>query len=135
MKGNIRVRSQHSFALWNFQIVVSQFVCYSLFQLSKLFFGIGFLHVTWNMRKPGLSLDSPILCHCKLALVLRVLLNIMYLIVETIHQECEGDKAEWRTMRQTFRAELGRNPGELFLRPCLGPDVGTLEEFCPCLWS
>ena len=32
----------------------------------------------------------------------------MYLIVETVHQECEGDKAEWRTMRQTFRAELGR---------------------------
>ncbi|XP_023605063.1 striatin-interacting protein 1-like isoform X3 [Myotis lucifugus] len=31
----------------------------------------------------------------------------MYLIVETVHQECEGDKAEWRTMRQTFRAELG----------------------------
>jgi hypothetical protein len=43
--------------------------------------------------------------------VLRVLLNIMYLIVETVHQECEGDKAEWRTMRQTFRAELGRTLG------------------------
>lgn len=35
----------------------------------------------------------------------------MYLIVETVHQECEGDKAEWRTMRQTFRAELGRTGG------------------------
>lgn len=31
----------------------------------------------------------------------------MYLIVETVHQECEGDTAEWKAMRQTFRAELG----------------------------
>ncbi|XP_029818329.1 striatin-interacting protein 1 [Manacus vitellinus] len=37
----------------------------------------------------------------------RVLLNIMYLIVETVRQEAEGDKPEWRSMRQTFRAELG----------------------------
>uniref|UniRef100_A0A8C3L770 Striatin interacting protein 1 n=1 Tax=Chrysolophus pictus TaxID=9089 RepID=A0A8C3L770_CHRPC len=37
----------------------------------------------------------------------RVLLNIMYLIVETVRQEAEGDKAEWKSMRQTFRAELG----------------------------
>ena len=39
----------------------------------------------------------------------------MYLIVETVHQECEGDKAEWRTMRQTFRAELGRTLGVVIL--------------------
>nr|KAF6360112.1 hypothetical protein mMyoMyo1_011070 [Myotis myotis] len=38
---------------------------------------------------------------------LRVLFNIMHLIVETAHQACEGDKAKWRTVRQTFRAELG----------------------------
>lgn len=31
----------------------------------------------------------------------------MYLIVETVRQEAEGDKAEWKSMRQTFRAELG----------------------------
>lgn len=31
----------------------------------------------------------------------------MYLIVETVRQECEGDKPEWKTIRQTFRAELG----------------------------
>lgn len=37
----------------------------------------------------------------------RVLLNIMYLIVETVRQEAEGDKPEWKSMRQTFRAELG----------------------------
>lgn len=35
----------------------------------------------------------------------------MYLIVETVHQECEGDTAEWKTMRQTFRAELGATLG------------------------
>ncbi|XP_075837758.1 striatin-interacting protein 1 [Microtus pennsylvanicus] len=51
------------------------------------------------VRKPAISLAD--------STDLRVLLNIMYLIVETVHQDCEGDKAEWRTMRQTFRAELG----------------------------
>lgn len=39
----------------------------------------------------------------------RVLLNIMYLIVETVRQEAEGDKPEWKSMRQTFRAELGED--------------------------
>lgn len=34
----------------------------------------------------------------------------MYLIVETVRQEAEGDKAEWKSMRQTFRAELGEEP-------------------------
>lgn len=61
----------------------------------------------------GMTLP-PILLH---GLVPRVLVNIMYLIVETVHQECEGDKAEWRTMRQTFRAELGRTLGILSRGP------------------
>uniref|UniRef100_A0A8C4KHY6 Striatin interacting protein 1 n=1 Tax=Dromaius novaehollandiae TaxID=8790 RepID=A0A8C4KHY6_DRONO len=51
------------------------------------------------VRKPAISLAD--------STDLRVLLNIMYLIVETVRQEAEGDKAEWKTMRQTFRAELG----------------------------
>lgn len=69
-----------------------------------------FFSCHWGVRKPGCPLDSPILpCY----LIARVLLNIMYLIVETVHQECEGDKAEWRAMRQTFRAELGRTLGIL----------------------
>ncbi|KAF7482866.1 striatin-interacting protein 1 [Marmota monax] len=51
------------------------------------------------VRKPAISLAD--------STDLRVLLNIMYLIVENVHQEYEGDKAEWRTMRQTFRGELG----------------------------
>lgn len=33
----------------------------------------------------------------------------MYLIVETVRQEAEGDKPEWKSMRQTFRAELGEH--------------------------
>lgn len=37
----------------------------------------------------------------------RVLFNIMYLIVEIVYQECEGDKVEWRIMWQIFRVELG----------------------------
>ncbi|KFW85802.1 Striatin-interacting protein 1, partial [Manacus vitellinus] len=51
------------------------------------------------VRKPAISLAD--------STDLRVLLNIMYLIVETVRQEAEGDKPEWRSMRQTFRAELG----------------------------
>lgn len=57
--------------------------------------------------------SGPVLLSYELVLVLRVLLNIMYLIVETVHQDCDGDKAEWRTMRHTFRAELGRPLGML----------------------
>ncbi|XP_066481566.1 striatin-interacting protein 1 isoform X2 [Tiliqua scincoides] len=51
------------------------------------------------VRKPAISLAD--------STDLRVLLNIMYLIVETVRLECEGDKPEWKTIRQTFRAELG----------------------------
>uniref|UniRef100_A0A8C0FSG5 Striatin interacting protein 1 n=1 Tax=Bubo bubo TaxID=30461 RepID=A0A8C0FSG5_BUBBB len=51
------------------------------------------------VRKPAISLAD--------STDLRVLLNIMYLIVETVRQEAEGDKPEWKSMRQTFRAELG----------------------------
>ncbi|NWR61436.1 STRP1 protein, partial [Bucorvus abyssinicus] len=51
------------------------------------------------VRKPAISLAD--------STDLRVLLNIMYLIVETVREEAEGDKPEWKSMRQTFRAELG----------------------------
>lgn len=40
-------------------------------------------------------------------LFFRVLLNIMYLMVETIRQETDEDNAEWRVMRETFRTDLG----------------------------
>ncbi|CAH2221147.1 striatin-interacting 1 [Pelobates cultripes] len=51
------------------------------------------------VRKPAISLAD--------STDLRVLLNIMYLMVDTLREEGEGDSAEWKAMRQTFRSELG----------------------------
>ncbi|XP_063811097.1 striatin-interacting protein 1 isoform X2 [Pseudophryne corroboree] len=51
------------------------------------------------VRKPAISLAD--------STDLRVLLNIMYLMVETLREEGEADSEEWKTVRQTFRAELG----------------------------
>ncbi|KAJ3603062.1 hypothetical protein NHX12_030806 [Muraenolepis orangiensis] len=50
-------------------------------------------------RKPAISLAD--------STDLRVLLNIMYLIVETVQQEDPADRPEWRAIRDTFKAELG----------------------------
>lgn len=52
------------------------------------------------VRKPAISLAD--------STDLRVLLNIMYLMVETIQQDDPTDKPEWKIIRETFRAELGR---------------------------
>uniref|UniRef100_A0A3B4AZM5 Striatin interacting protein 1 n=1 Tax=Periophthalmus magnuspinnatus TaxID=409849 RepID=A0A3B4AZM5_9GOBI len=46
------------------------------------------------VRKPAISLADS------------VLLNIMYLMVETIQQDDPADKPEWRVIRETFRSEL-----------------------------
>lgn len=51
------------------------------------------------VRKPAISLAD--------STDLRVLLNIMYLMVETIQQDDPTDKPEWQIIRETFRAELG----------------------------
>lgn len=51
------------------------------------------------VRKPAISLAD--------STDLRVLLNIMYLMVETIQQDDPADKPEWKVIRETFRAELG----------------------------
>ncbi|XP_044144017.1 striatin-interacting protein 1 [Bufo gargarizans] len=51
------------------------------------------------VRKPAISLAD--------STDLRVLLNIMYIMVDTLREEGEADSEEWKTMRQTFRAELG----------------------------
>ncbi|KAK7916683.1 hypothetical protein WMY93_012444 [Mugilogobius chulae] len=51
------------------------------------------------VRKPAISLAD--------STDLRVLLNIMYLMVETIQQDDPADKPEWRVIRETFRSELG----------------------------
>lgn len=52
------------------------------------------------VRKPAISLAD--------STDLRVLLNIMYLMVETVQQDDPTDKPEWKLIRETFRAELGR---------------------------
>ncbi|KAM9321026.1 striatin-interacting protein 1 [Gastrophryne carolinensis] len=51
------------------------------------------------VRKPAISLAD--------STDLRVLLNIMYLMVDILREESEGDTEKWKTMRQTFRTELG----------------------------
>lgn len=52
------------------------------------------------VRKPAISLAD--------STDLRVLLNIMYLMVETIQKDDPADKPEWKIIRETFRAELGK---------------------------
>uniref|UniRef100_A0A8B9GR96 Striatin interacting protein 1 n=1 Tax=Astyanax mexicanus TaxID=7994 RepID=A0A8B9GR96_ASTMX len=51
------------------------------------------------VRKPAISLAD--------STDLRVLLNIMYLMVETIQQDDPADPPEWRASRETFKTELG----------------------------
>ncbi|KAM9444178.1 striatin-interacting protein 1 homolog isoform 1-T1 [Clarias gariepinus] len=51
------------------------------------------------VRKPAISLAD--------STDLRVLLNIMYLIVETVRHEDPADPPEWRVLRETFKTELG----------------------------
>uniref|UniRef100_A0A8D0CLD0 Striatin interacting protein 2 n=1 Tax=Scleropages formosus TaxID=113540 RepID=A0A8D0CLD0_SCLFO len=51
------------------------------------------------VRKPAISLAD--------STELRVLLSIMYLMVEMVRSEAEDNKPEWRTARETFKAELG----------------------------
>uniref|UniRef100_A0AAX7V7N3 Striatin interacting protein 1 n=1 Tax=Astatotilapia calliptera TaxID=8154 RepID=A0AAX7V7N3_ASTCA len=51
------------------------------------------------VRKPAISLAD--------STDLRVLLNIMYMMVETIQQDDPADKPEWITIKETFRTELG----------------------------
>ncbi|XP_029616757.1 striatin-interacting protein 1 homolog isoform X2 [Salmo trutta] len=51
------------------------------------------------VRKPAISLAD--------STELRVLLTIMYLMVETIRLQTEDDRPEWRTAREAFKTELG----------------------------
>ncbi|XP_061422962.1 striatin-interacting protein 1 isoform X3 [Lethenteron reissneri] len=51
------------------------------------------------LRKPAISLAD--------STELRVLLNIMNIMVETLRREEEGDRPEWTRMRDTFRQDLG----------------------------
>ncbi|XP_034720015.1 striatin-interacting protein 1 homolog [Etheostoma cragini] len=51
------------------------------------------------VRKPAISLAD--------STELRVLLSIMYLLVETIRVQTEDDRPEWRAAREAFKNELG----------------------------
>uniref|UniRef100_A0A3Q3L8R2 Striatin interacting protein 2 n=1 Tax=Mastacembelus armatus TaxID=205130 RepID=A0A3Q3L8R2_9TELE len=51
------------------------------------------------VRKPAISLAD--------STELRVLLSIMYLIVETIRVQTEDDRPEWIAAREAFKSELG----------------------------
>uniref|UniRef100_A0A8C7ZW29 Striatin interacting protein 2 n=1 Tax=Oryzias sinensis TaxID=183150 RepID=A0A8C7ZW29_9TELE len=51
------------------------------------------------VRKPAISLAD--------STELRVLLSIMYLMVETIRVQTEDDQPEWRAAREAFKTELG----------------------------
>uniref|UniRef100_A0A8C4NP07 Striatin interacting protein 2 n=1 Tax=Dicentrarchus labrax TaxID=13489 RepID=A0A8C4NP07_DICLA len=51
------------------------------------------------VRKPAISLAD--------STELRVLLSIMYLMVETIRVQTEDDRPEWRAAREAFKNELG----------------------------
>lgn len=44
---------------------------------------------------------------CFAFLPCRVLLSIMYLMVETIRVQTEDDRPEWRAAREAFKNELG----------------------------
>uniref|UniRef100_A0A8C4VZF8 Striatin interacting protein 2 n=1 Tax=Gopherus evgoodei TaxID=1825980 RepID=A0A8C4VZF8_9SAUR len=50
------------------------------------------------LRKPAISLAD--------STELRVLLSVMYLMVENIRVEAEADLPEWKSSRETFRTEL-----------------------------
>ncbi|XP_053572345.1 striatin-interacting protein 2 [Bombina bombina] len=50
------------------------------------------------LRKPALSLAD--------STELRVLLSVMYLLIEHIRQECENDNPDWSSQKETFRTEL-----------------------------
>uniref|UniRef100_A0ABM5GLK8 Striatin-interacting protein 2 isoform X2 n=1 Tax=Pogona vitticeps TaxID=103695 RepID=A0ABM5GLK8_9SAUR len=64
------------------------------------------------LRKPAISLAD--------STELRVLLSVMYLMVETIRVEMETDSPDWKAARETFKAELsfpvhGEGPFALLL--------------------
>ncbi|XP_048865403.1 striatin-interacting protein 1 homolog isoform X1 [Brienomyrus brachyistius] len=59
---------------------------------------------------------------------LRVLLNVMYLMVDTVRSEAEDDKLEWKMARETFKVELGSSlhNGEPFALMLFG----MMTKFC-----
>ncbi|KAF6086947.1 striatin interacting protein 2 [Phyllostomus discolor] len=84
----------------------SRYNCFLLYQMGTFSTFLELLHMEIDnsqacssaLRKPAISIAD--------STELRVLLSVMYLMVENIRLERETDSCRWRTARETFRTEL-----------------------------
>ncbi|XP_062955741.1 striatin-interacting protein 2 [Cynocephalus volans] len=84
----------------------SRYNCFLLYQMGTFSAFLELLHMEIDnsqacssaLRKPAVSIAD--------STELRVLLSVMYLMVENIRLERETDPSRWRTARETFRTEL-----------------------------
>uniref|UniRef100_A0A7N5K4I1 Striatin interacting protein 2 n=1 Tax=Ailuropoda melanoleuca TaxID=9646 RepID=A0A7N5K4I1_AILME len=84
----------------------SRYNCFLLYQMGTFSAFLELLHMEIDnsqacssaLRKPAISIAD--------STELRVLLSVMYLLVENIRLERETDSCQWRTARETFRTEL-----------------------------
>ncbi|KAL1777690.1 striatin-interacting protein 2 [Sigmodon hispidus] len=84
----------------------SRYNCFLLYQMGTFSAFLELLHIEIDnsqasssaLRKPAVSIAD--------STELRVLLSVMYLMVENIRLEREIDPSGWRTARETFRTEL-----------------------------
>nr|KAF6470382.1 striatin interacting protein 2 [Molossus molossus] len=84
----------------------SRYNCFLLYQMGTFSAFLELLHMEIDnsqacssaLRKPAISIAD--------STELRVLLSVMYLMVENIRLERETDSCAWRTARETFRTEL-----------------------------
>ncbi|XP_040858308.1 striatin-interacting protein 2 isoform X2 [Ochotona curzoniae] len=84
----------------------SRYNCFLLYQMGTFSAFLELLHVEIDhsqacssaLRKPAVSIAD--------STELRVLLSVMYLMVENIRLERETDSYSWKTARETFRSEL-----------------------------
>ncbi|ELK13863.1 Putative adenosylhomocysteinase 3 [Pteropus alecto] len=84
----------------------SRYNCFLLYQMGTFSAFLELLHMEIDnsqacssaLRKPAISIAD--------STELRVLLSVMYLMVENIRLERETDSCGWRTARETFRTEL-----------------------------
>ncbi|XP_053409582.1 striatin-interacting protein 2 isoform X1 [Nycticebus coucang] len=84
----------------------SRYNCFLLYQMGTFSAFLELLHMEIDssqacgsaLRKPAVSIAD--------STELRVLLSVMYLMVENIRLERETDPCGWRTARETFRTEL-----------------------------
>ncbi|XP_070121161.1 striatin-interacting protein 2 isoform X3 [Equus przewalskii] len=84
----------------------SRYNCFLLYQMGTFSAFLELLHMEIDnsqacssaLRKPAISIAD--------STELRVLLSVMYLMVENIRLERETDSCGWRTARDTFRTEL-----------------------------